>query len=77
MNDNIASFSPFQSQKGHIQKFWSPIPQDTLLLWSNKESWGMGSGGWEYNVLVCLEILHQLSSLIVENFLRCYWLKWL
>ena len=54
MNDNIASFSPFQSRKGHIQKFWSPIPQDTLLLWSNKESWGMGSGGWEYNVLVCL-----------------------
>ena len=54
MNDNIASFSPYQSRKGHIKKFWSPKPQDTLLLWSNKESWGMGSGRWEYNVLVCL-----------------------
>ena len=24
MNDNIASFSPFQSQKGHIKKILNP-----------------------------------------------------
>ena len=35
----------------------------------NLEVWGQVD---EYNVLVCLEILHQLSSLIVENFLHCY-----
>ena len=32
MKDTIASFSPYQSQKGHIKKFGSPKPQDTLLL---------------------------------------------
>ena len=36
----------------------------------NLEVWGQVDE--EYNVLVCLEILRQLSSLIVENFLRCY-----
>ena len=36
------------------------------------------SGQVDENIMywfVYIEILHQLSSLIVENFLRCYWLK--
>ena len=40
----------------------------------NLEVWGQVDENIMY-WFVYIEILHQLSSLIVENFLRCYWLK--
>ena len=40
----------------------------------NLEVWGQVNENIMY-WFVYIEILHQLSSLIVENFLRCYWLK--
>ena len=76
MNDNIASFSPYQSRKGHIK---NSGPQNLKIpccyeATRNLEVWGQVDENIMY-WFVYIEILHQLSSLIVENFLRCYWLK--
>ena len=76
MNDNIASFSPYQSRKGHIK---NSDPQNLKIpccyeATRNLEVWGQVDENIMY-WFVYIEILHQLSSLIVENFLCCYWLK--